>query len=250
MHILKSIVLAAAIFGAAQQSPASAQNTVANPANTPLRNEPVLTVDPSANPVVDVPPSAVAPASPPVVKAPPRPVAAAKKKGPVDALKPGEYVWEKHDNYEGKLKIVAVLDIQRIYIFKDDSLIAFSTISTGKAGKSTPTGRFTILQKNVDHKSNIYSNAPMPFMQRLTWDGIAMHAGKIPGYPASHGCIRLPLGFAKALYGITKFDQEVVVLQDTLSPAPPAITIEPPKPPPVQQVPAIDPVTVATPTKV
>ena len=67
-----------------------------------------------------------------------------------------------------------------------------STVSTGKPGHATPTGVFTILQKEVDHKCNLYDDAPMPFMQRLTWSGVAMHAGHLPGFPASHGCIRLP----------------------------------------------------------
>jgi len=140
------------------------------------------------------------------------------KKGPVDALKPGQFIWVKQDVYEGAMKIVIVLDTQRIYVFQNDKLIGFSTISSGKKGKETPTGIFNILQKNVDHKSNLYSNAPMPFMQRLTWDGIAIHGGYLPGYPASHGCIRLPHPFAKALFGVTQMGQEVVVLQDTSTP--------------------------------
>jgi lipoprotein-anchoring transpeptidase ErfK/SrfK len=163
----------------------------------------------------------------------------AKKKGPTDALKPGQFVWEKRDSYEGPLKIVAVLDIQRMYVFQNDKLIGFSTISAGKKGKETPTGYFNILQKNIDHKSNLYSNAPMPYMQRLTWDGIAIHGGHIPGYPASHGCIRLPHEFAKSLYAITQMDQEIVVLKDTSTPikrpepkpvptpAPPIMTVPP-----------------------
>jgi lipoprotein-anchoring transpeptidase ErfK/SrfK len=145
----------------------------------------------------------------------PRPV---RKKGPVDSLKPGQFVWEKRDVYEGPMKIVAVLDIQRLYVFQNDKLIGFTTISTGKKGKETPSGIFNILQKNIDHKSNLYSNAPMPYMQRLTWDGIAMHGGHLPGYPASHGCIRLPPIFAKALFGVTELDQEVVVLKDIFTP--------------------------------
>ena len=140
------------------------------------------------------------------------------KKAKMDSLKPGHFVWEKRDSYEGQLKIVTVLDLQRIYVFLDSKLIGFSTISAGKKGKETPTGIFSILQKNIDHKSNLYSNAPMPYMQRLTWDGIALHGGYIPGYPASHGCIRLPLAFAKALFGITQMNQEVFVLKNLETP--------------------------------
>ena len=173
---------------------------------------PALPTEPTVN-------APSAPLEPPVVEPEPAPQPkTAKKKGPVDALKPGQFVWEKRDSYEGPLKIVAVLDIQRMYVFQNDKLIGFSTISAGKKGKETPTGYFNILQKNIDHKSNLYSNAPMPFMQRLTWDGIAIHGGHIPGYPASHGCIRLPHEFAKALYGITQMEQEVVVLKDTSTP--------------------------------
>jgi hypothetical protein len=171
-------------------------------------------------PTLPVEPTDVAPVpmvKPPVIAPAPKPKAAVKK-GPVDSLKPGQFVWEKRDAYVGPMKIVAVLDIQRIYIFQNDELIGFSTISAGKKGKETPTGYFNILQKNIDHKSNLYSNAPMPFMQRLTWDGIALHGGHIPGYPASHGCIRLPKAFAEALYGVTQMDQEVVVLQNFATP--------------------------------
>jgi hypothetical protein len=159
----------------------------------------------------------------------------------VDALKPGDFVWVAQDVYEGPMKIVIVLDIQRMYVFQNDALIGFSTISSGKKGKETPTGYFNILQKNVDHKSNLYSNAPMPYMQRLTWDGIAIHGGHLPGYPASHGCIRLPLAFAKMLYGITQMSQEVYVLQDTATP------VKRPEPKPVEAPviqpadPAVDP---------
>lgn len=169
----------------------------------------------TATPTVVTPPVVTPPiATPPVAMPAPKP----KKKGPVDALKPGQFVWVAQDSYEGPMKIVIVLDIQRMYVFQNDNLIGFTTISSGKKGKETPTGIFNILQKNVDHKSNLYSNAPMPYMQRLTWDGIAIHGGHLPGYPASHGCIRLPHPFAKALFGVTQMSQEVVVLRDTSTP--------------------------------
>lgn len=182
--------------------------TVTQPATSPVLTPEESVNDPStALPVQTQPPAVATPAPQPV-----------KKKGPVDSLKPGQFVWEKREVYEGPLKIVAVLDIQRLYVFQNDQLIGFTTISAGKKGKETPTGYFNILQKNIDHKSNLYSNAPMPYMQRLTWDGIALHGGHIPGYPASHGCIRLPHAFAKALFGVTRMDQEVVVLQNTATP--------------------------------
>jgi len=101
-----------------------------------------------------------------------------------------------------------------MYVFKDGALWDTSPVSTGKPGKDTPAGVFPILQKRVHHRSNIYSNAPMPHMQRLTWGGIAIHAGKLPGYPASHGCIRLPRDFARSLYQITKMGETTVVVVD------------------------------------
>jgi lipoprotein-anchoring transpeptidase ErfK/SrfK len=203
--------------------------------NTPLPTDvaPPVVVDPPVAAPPPVTPPVQVPTPPPVKP----PVAPPKKKGPVDAMKPGQFVWEQRAYEATNLRIIAVLDIQRIYVFDGDTLVAFSTMSTGKKGHPTPAGVFNILQKNIDHKSNLYSNAPMPYMQRLTWDGIALHAGHNPGYPASHGCIRLPLGFAKALYQVTKMDQPVVVLKDLSTPPPkPA-----PKPEPAPQLP-VEPV--------
>lgn len=101
---------------------------------------------------------------------------------------------------------------QQMHVFRDGELWASSPVSTGRRGHSTPAGVFPILQKRVFHRSNIYSNAPMPYMQRLTWQGIAIHAGHLPGYPASHGCIRLPRNFAKALFDVTRADRTTVVV--------------------------------------
>lgn len=103
---------------------------------------------------------------------------------------------------------------QQMFVFKDGELWDSSPVSTGKPGKETPAGVFPILQKRVHHRSNIYSNAPMPHMQRLTWGGIAIHAGKLPGYPASHGCIRLPKDFARSLFAQTDMDTTTVVVVD------------------------------------
>lgn len=200
----------------------------------PIRQGPLSEAAP-ANVDVATPPAQTQPVTSPPVATPstgkpeiPTSAPKPRKNAPVDALKPGQFIWAKQAVYEGPMKIVIVLDTQRIYVFQNDKLIGFSTISSGKKGKETPTGIFNILQKNVDHKSNLYSNAPMPFMQRLTWDGIAIHGGYLPGYPASHGCIRLPHPFAKALFDVTQMGQEVVVLQDTSTPvkrpAPPTAT--------------------------
>jgi lipoprotein-anchoring transpeptidase ErfK/SrfK len=194
----------------------------------PVVVDPPVVVPPPVTPPVQVP-------TPPPVKPP---VTPPKKKGPVDGMKPGQFVWEKRAYEATNLRIIAVLDIQRIYVFDGDTLVAFSTMSTGTKSHPTPAGVFNILQKNIDHKSNLYSNAPMPYMQRLTWDGIALHAGHNPGYPASHGCIRLPLAFAKALYQVTKMDQPVVVLKD-LSTPPPKPEPKPEPLPPVEPGPVV-----------
>ena len=110
------------------------------------------------------------------------------------------------------VSILISLPGQIAYVYRDGLLIAASTVSTGKRGKSTPAGEFTILQKREFHRSNLYSNAPMPFMQRLTWTGIALHAGVLPGYPASHGCIRFPREFARRLFEITELGGQVSVV--------------------------------------
>ena len=131
-------------------------------------------------------------------------------RGPLE-LKPGEFLWHPEIAPEGPVVLVVSLDTQRAYVYRNGIAIGVSTISSGKPGKDTPTGVFTILQKNKDHKSNLYNNAPMPYMQRLTWDGIALHGGTLPGYPASHGCVRLPHPFAAKVYGITRTGDTVVV---------------------------------------
>lgn len=116
------------------------------------------------------------------------------------------------DVLQSGVLIVISKPTQRMFVFKDGVPWASSPVSTGKRGHGTPSGVFPILQKRVHHRSNLYSNAPMPFMQRLTWGGIAIHAGRLPGYPASHGCIRLPYAFAKSLFSLTKADATTVVV--------------------------------------
>jgi lipoprotein-anchoring transpeptidase ErfK/SrfK len=110
--------------------------------------------------------------------------------------------------------IVVSLASQRMFVFRDGELWDSSKVSTGKRGNETPVGTFPILQKKVHHRSNLYDDAPMPYMQRLTWGGVALHAGHVPGYPASHGCVRMPKAFAKKLYGITGFSSTLVVVTD------------------------------------
>lgn len=136
----------------------------------------------------------------------------------VSKLKPGQYVWAPEVAPKGPVLLIVNLKTQRATLFRNGVPIAASTVSTGRPGYRTPTGVFTILQKHVEHYSSKYDNAPMPYMQRLTWWGIALHAGNLPGYPASHGCIRLPLGFAKLLYGATHLGMTVVIMDSETTP--------------------------------
>jgi hypothetical protein len=126
-------------------------------------------------------------------------------------LKPGQYIWEPERSATGPALVIVNLATQRLVLFRDGVPVAASTISSGKTGHETPTGVFTILQKNEKHFSKTYNNAPMPNMQRLTWQGVALHAGNLPGYPASHGCVRLPLEFSKLLFGQTSVGMTVVI---------------------------------------
>lgn len=106
-----------------------------------------------------------------------------------------------------------------MYVFRNGVRIGRSTVSTGKQGKRTPTGVFTVLQKKVDHESSIYRGAKMPHMQRLTWTGIALHAGQLPGYPASAGCVRLPVDFAAKLYPVTTIGTTVIIADNRSMPS-------------------------------
>ncbi len=127
------------------------------------------------------------------------------------SLRPGQFVWRPDAASAGEVEIVVSLPLQRAYVYRGGTLIGVSTVSTGQPGYETPVGSFNILQKRREHYSNRYNNAPMPFMQRLTWDGVALHAGEIPDRPASHGCIRLPHSFAKKLYNMTSHGTRVTV---------------------------------------
>ena len=114
--------------------------------------------------------------------------------------------------------IIAVsIQKQRVRIFDANGFFAEAPVSTGMAGHPTPMGVFSVIEKDRYHHSNIYSGAPMPFMQRITWSGVAMHAGVLPGYPASHGCIRMPESFAIKMWGWTKMGARVIVTPGELS---------------------------------
>jgi hypothetical protein len=126
-------------------------------------------------------------------------------------LRNGEYVWAPELSAAGPLLLIVNLETQRAVLFRNGVPIAATTVSSGKTGHETPTGVFTILEKRKEHYSSTYNNAPMPNMQRLTWKGIALHAGNLPGYPASHGCIRLPAKFSSLLFGATELGMTVVI---------------------------------------
>lgn len=120
---------------------------------------------------------------------------------------------------QGPLIIAISIDKQKVRVYDSNGLFAESPVSTGMKGHSTPMGVFSIIQKHKFHHSNIYSGAPMPYMQRITWSGVAMHAGVLPGYPASHGCIRMPMAFAMKMWNWTKMGARVVVTPGEMTPA-------------------------------
>jgi hypothetical protein len=130
---------------------------------------------------------------------------------PIDQLKKGQFLWMANAVTTGPIVMVVSVTEQRAYVYRNGVLIAATTVSTGRPGHVTPTGVFTVLQKQKEHRSSIYDSAPMPYMQRLTWGGVALHAGGLPGYPESHGCVHLPSEFAKELFDISPPGMTVVI---------------------------------------
>jgi L,D-transpeptidase catalytic domain len=130
---------------------------------------------------------------------------------PTGTLKPGEYWWNPQLSPSGPVVVLVSIPQQTMHVYRNGILIGRSTVSTGTKGHSTPGGVFSILEKKQTHRSKKYDNAPMPYMQRLTWTGIAMHSGQLPGYPASHGCVRLPYDFSQLLFKATAKGGTVVV---------------------------------------
>ena len=124
--------------------------------------------------------------------------------------KPGQYIW-RSGGFDGAPRVIVSIRDQLAYLYRGDDLVAVAAISTGKDEKPTPTGIFSVLDKKPMHRSIKYDNAPMPFMQRIDDYGVALHAGHNPGYPASHGCIRLPAEFAKRLFQITDLGATVMI---------------------------------------
>jgi hypothetical protein len=148
----------------------------------------------------------------------------------------------------GSLVITISIEQQKLRVYDANGLFAETSVSTGTRGHSTPMGVFSIIQKNKYHRSNIYSGAPMPFMQRITWSGIALHAGVLPGYPASHGCIRMPMAFATKIWGWTRMGARVIITPGEISPTEfshPLLATAKPAPTPTAALQAKDVVTTA-----
>ena len=133
---------------------------------------------------------------------------------PLTAPAPGRYVWRDDGSAAGPVRVLVSIPLQLAFVWRGSALVGVSSVSTGVAGYDTPTGTFPILEKDKDHHSNLYDDAPMPFMLRLTWDGVALHAGKVTGEPASHGCVRLPAAFARKLFDIADVGASVTVVDD------------------------------------
>lgn len=127
--------------------------------------------------------------------------------------------WQPQLAPSGPVVVVVSLPAQRAEVYRNGIRIGSAPVSTGRPGYETPPGIYSILEKQREHFSNLYDDAPMPYMQRLTWDGIALHAGVVPGHPASHGCIRLPSSFAEDLFEVTSRATTVVVTQAPQAPS-------------------------------
>ena len=130
--------------------------------------------------------------------------------GPL-AMRPGEYRWAPTVPEKGETKVVIDLLTQQFYVYRADQLVGVSTISSGKKGKETQLGFWSVMLKRKLGYSRKYDNAPMPHMQMYDPKGLAFHAGALPGYPASHGCVRLPAKFAERLYGMTAIGTKVII---------------------------------------
>jgi hypothetical protein len=142
-----------------------------------------------------------------------------------EQLKSGAFTWQPELAAKGPVEIVIGLGEQRAYVFRSGQLIGAASISSGIKGRESPIGRFQILEKKPMHHSRRYDDAPMPWMQRLNWYGVAMHAGHVTGRPASHGCIRLPAAFAAKLFTTTEVGSFVFVTEDAVPDARTALSL-------------------------
>ena len=126
-------------------------------------------------------------------------------------LRPGQYVWRDVPDQAGPERVVVSLSDQMAYLYRGDTLVAATTISSGRSDKPTPTGVFSVLNKTPMYRSKKYDNAPMPYAEFFEPHGIALHAGYVGNQPNSHGCVHLPTGFAKKLYSITDIGTPVYI---------------------------------------
>ncbi|MCC6781028.1 MAG: L,D-transpeptidase [Hyphomicrobiales bacterium] len=160
-------------------------------------------------------------------------VAPQRTAGPVRLARPGttavaardhKPAAKESDDLAGRARgvhtVVVSIDKQQLTLYADGRPVAHSRVSTGQSGHATPTGVFSVIQKDRWHRSNLYANAPMYYMQRITWSGVAMHQGIVPNYPASHGCIRLPEAFARQMWGTTRIGARVIVTRSDVAPVP------------------------------
>jgi hypothetical protein len=137
---------------------------------------------------------------------------------PPVALKKGEFTWAPNIAPAGPILVVVSLEEQRAYTYRNNVLIGAAMVSTGKPGYETPTGVFTTILKDKDHHSSKYNNAAMPYTQKITNDGVALHAGGIPGYPESHGCVHLPSEYARLLFEAAPKGMTVVIADKKSAP--------------------------------
>jgi len=190
----------AAVAVAAPVFAANATTTIEAPTGTPVTIE--------------------APAPAPRLAPPPPPGPSEDQLLAAASLKPGDFVWrEDASSIVGPARLLVSIADQRAYLYRGATLVAVTTVSTGRKGHATPTGSFKIMEKHAVHFSSKYDSAPMPHMQRLTNDGIALHAGYIPGHPASHGCVRLPAKFATQLFKVTSVGTPVTIVETSVSAA-------------------------------
>lgn len=129
------------------------------------------------------------------------------------SLRNGQYLWKQGRTSAQVTRVVLDLSRQLAFAYNDDELVAVSTISSGSKDHLSPVGVFPVLEKKRMHRSIRYDNAPMPYMQRINEYGVALHGGHLPGYPASHGCIRLPNAFAAKLFAATRVGTQVVIAE-------------------------------------
>src|SRR5215468_3083310 len=141
--------------------------------------------------------------------------------GAANSRKERAVAFESRTAGEAVEPIMAIVSLrnQRITVYDAKGWVLRAPVSSGQKGRETPAGIFSVIEKQAEHYSNLYDDAYMPHMQRITWSGIALHGGVLPGYAASHGCVRMPYAFAQHLFGLTDIGLRVIILRDDVAPA-------------------------------